>query len=93
MAHDQFVRKRLRFACPLIWETPIGWKVICAGVSMAQWVAGWRMEEEGMAGGSDTGRDGGRGRGQFRDLRGPTAGLKNRLFQDRIYTFGCYLKS
>ena len=29
------------------------------------------------------------------DLHGPTAGLKkkNRLFQDGIYTFGCYLKS
>lgn len=37
--------------------------------------------------------DGMSGRGEFRDLHGSTAGLKNRLFQDRIYTFGCYLKS
>lgn len=50
---------------------------------------------ERAAGGSDTGWDGVSGRGEFRDLRGSTAGLekKNRLFQDRIYTFGCYLKS
>ena len=50
-------------------------------------------EEEGAAGGSDMGWDGVSGRGEFRDLRGSTAGLKNRLFQDGIYTFGCYLKS
>lgn len=49
--------------------------------------------EEGAAGGSDMGWDGVSGRGEFRDLRGSTAGLKNRLFQDGIYTFGCYLKS
>ena len=36
------------------------------------------------------GREGGRG---LWDLYGPTAGLKNRLFQEGIYTFGCYLKS
>ncbi len=64
-------------------------KLVCAGVSMD----GWRMEDEGEAGGSDMGRDGVSGRGEFRDLRGSTAGLKNRLFQDGIYTFGCYLKS
>lgn len=39
------------------------------------------------------GWDGASGRGEFRDLRGSTAGLKNRLFQDGIYTLGCYLKS
>lgn len=54
---------------------------------------GWMEEEEGVAGGSDMGWDGVSGRGEFRDLRGSTAGLKNRLFQDGIYTFGCYLKS
>lgn len=54
---------------------------------------GWRLEEEGAAGGSDMGWDGVSGRREFRDLHGSTAGLKNRLFQDGIYTFGCYLKS
>lgn len=49
--------------------------------------------EEGAAGGNDMGWDGVSGRGEFRDLCGSTAGLKNRLFQDGIYTFGCYLKS
>lgn len=72
-------------------------KVICAGVSMAQWMedggGGGDEEMEGAAGGSDMGWDGVSGRGEFRDLRGSTAGLKNRLFQDGIYTFGCYLKS
>lgn len=48
---------------------------------------------ERLAGGSDMGWDGVSGRGEFGDLRGSTAGLKNRLFQDGIYTFGCYLKS
>lgn len=67
-------------------------KVASAGVSMAQWMDGGWMEE-GAAGGSDMGWDGVSGRGEFRDLRGSTAGLKNKLFQDGIYTFGCYLKS
>ena len=50
-------------------------------------MGGW-MDE-----GSDMGWDGVSGRGGFRDLGGSTAGRKNRLFQDGIYTFGCYLKS
>lgn len=59
----------------------------CVNGAMDGWV------EEGAAGGSDMGWDGVSGRGEFRDLCGSTAGQKNRLFQDGIYTFGCYLKS
>lgn len=51
------------------------------------------MEGGLEGGGSDMVQDGMSGRREFRDLHGSTAGLKNRLFQDRIYTFGCYLKS
>lgn len=68
-----------------IQETSVDWK---CPVPVHQ-----QMKEETAAGGSDMGRDGESGRGEFRDLHGSTAGLKNRLFQDGIYTFGCYLKS
>lgn len=37
---------------------------------------GWKWVQEGAAGGSDMGEDGWSGRGEFRDLRGSTAGLE-----------------
>lgn len=53
---------------------------------MAHWIDGWMggWVVERAAGGSDMGWDGVSGRGEFRDLRGSTAGLEKKTGYFRI---------